>query len=207
MRQLSVVIMLTLIVAGGVIYKLGQDKTQTDKQQMQVVQKALAKHVILPVGEDPTLATVTNTSELKDAFLKDNAQSGDKVLVYYKTQKVFIYRPRIDKLVASGPMTIQASAAQVTNAHIRVRNGTTSDEAVNTIQDILTKSYKAAVIEKTDASSRHDYPETIVIDLTTGDKYDLVSNIAQSIGAVRGILPAGETAPEGTDILIITGVQ
>ncbi len=203
-----VIVAVILLVVGVVIYAVAlRPKVLTDKQQMESVRRAVGKLIVLPNSEDPTLATVTDTGLLTDTFLKENSQTGDKVLVYYKARKVYIYRPTIKKLVATGPLAIQASASQVAGTRVKIRNGTTSDEAVHDITNTLQNNYKTMSVLQSDASLRHDYPQTIVIDLTDGEKYDLVSNIAQSIGAVRGILPTGEVRPDDTDILIITGVQ
>lgn len=209
-KKSKLLISLVLIIVIGslvAVLLLRGNKNLTDRQQMEQIRSAVSKHIILPVGEDPTLATVTDKNNLKDEFLKKNAATGDKVLVYYKALKVFIYRPEVDKLVATGPLTIDASANEVAGTKIRVRNGSNSDAAVNRIQGILTANYTSATIQDSDASVRKNYPSTIVIDLTDGTKYNFVTNIAKAIGAARGVLPAGEVAPDDTDILIITGVE
>jgi hypothetical protein len=163
---------------------------------------------ILPSGEDPTLATVVDKNSLKDSFLKANAQNGDKVLVYVKAKKVYIYRPSVNKIVNIGPLTIDASVSQISGAKIMIKNGNNRPTVADEIKNKLTQNYQSATISsKVDAAARQNYPTTIVIDLTDGDKYDLVTNIMQTIGAQRGVLPQSEIKPENTDILIITGMD
>ncbi len=209
-KRIAVLLLLVFLAAvvGYVVFiMLAPDKALTDKQQMEQVRSAVSKHIILPVGEDPTLATVTNKNDLKDEFLKKNADTGDKILIYYKSLKVIIYRPEIDKLIATGPLEIDASAEEVAGTKIRIRNGSSNDAAVQRIRDALKANYTSATLQESDASTRKNYPYTIVIDLTDGEKYNFVTNISQTIGATRGVLPAGEVAPEDTDILIITGAE
>lgn len=205
-KKVALILVGIILVIVSLSY-LYSRRTLTDKQQMESIRRAVSRHIILPTDEDPTLATVTDKKALKDAFLSANAETGDKVLVYYKSKLVYLYRPSAGKLVATGPLRIEASADEVLGARIRIRNGTTSDEQSNKIRELLEQNYKSATLQATDSSNRRDYPTTIVIDLTEGDKYNLVSNIASTIGAQRGVLPAGEAVPADTDILILTGVQ
>lgn len=62
--------------------------------------KQVGKLVILPTDEQPTLATVSDASKLKNSqqfFV--NAVDGDKLLVYAKSKKVILYRPSQNKIV------------------------------------------------------------------------------------------------------------
>lgn len=63
------------------------------------------KHYLLPVNEQPALATITDPSKLTTKFLK-NTRQGDKLLIYQKASKVIIYRPSIDRVVDVGPVQI-----------------------------------------------------------------------------------------------------
>lgn len=60
----------------------------------------VGKVIVLPKGETPTIATVSDATKLQDKEFFKNAQNGDKVLVYQKSKRAFIYRPS-DKLVVN----------------------------------------------------------------------------------------------------------
>ncbi len=198
---------LVILIAG--VWWFGRPSgTGSSKQEMIKVRSQVAKLAILPTGEDPTLATVTDKNSLKDSFLKANAQNGDKVLVYVKAQKVYIYRPSINKIVNIGPLTIGASASGVQNTRVLGKTGNNNPNTSQNIVSELTQNYKTAtIIQKIETATRQTYPSTIVIDLTDGNKYDLVTNVMQLLNAKRGILPQGEAKPDNTDILIITGLD
>jgi hypothetical protein len=201
-------LIITVLVIFGIWWLVKNPGSNAGKREMEAVRSTVSKLVILPAGEDPTLATVSDKNSLTDSFLKANAENGDKVLAYVKAGRVYIYRPSANKIVNIGPLVVDASASEVVGTKILVRNGSGRSGVVQTIRDQLTQNYKAATIDQNiDTAARQDYPTTIVIDLTDGDKYDLVTNIANLIGAQRGVLPIGESKPENVDILIISGLD
>jgi DMSO/TMAO reductase YedYZ molybdopterin-dependent catalytic subunit len=56
----------------------------------------------------PALATVTDTSKLTSPFFK-KSQNGDKKLIYQTNQVAIIYRPKIDRIIVVGPVSIDTS--------------------------------------------------------------------------------------------------
>jgi hypothetical protein len=210
-RKKWVAFLIGLILVTGVFsaWWLGQSRSNdTSKQEMIKVRSKVNKLVVLPISEDPTLATVTDKNSLKDNFLKANAENGDKVLVYVKAKKVYIYRPSVNRIVNIGPLTVDASAGEVQNTRILVKTGNNNPNISQNIVSQLTQNYKSATVsQKVETATRQNYPSTIIIDLTDGSKYDLVTNLMQLLNAQRGILPQGEAKPDNTDILIITGTD
>jgi hypothetical protein len=59
----------------------------------------------LPVGEQPTLATVTDRAKLKGQNFFESAQNGDKVLVYSKAKKAILFRPSSGKIIEVAHLT------------------------------------------------------------------------------------------------------
>jgi hypothetical protein len=53
----------------------------------------------LPSGETPTVAIISDVSKLRDRPLFAKAENGDRLLVYTKNGKAFLYRPGSNKLV------------------------------------------------------------------------------------------------------------
>jgi len=79
--------------------------TGADKEVKSVVAK-VGHHVILPSDETPALATVTDTSKLKNNKFLSQGKSGDKILIYAKWQRAVLYRPSLDKVVDIGPVDV-----------------------------------------------------------------------------------------------------
>ncbi|MBI2030267.1 hypothetical protein HYT05_01450 [Candidatus Kaiserbacteria bacterium] len=66
---------------------------------------AVGKLIALPEGEQPTVATVSDPAKLKDQAFFAKAQMGDKVLIYTKAKKAYLYRPSKDLLIEVAPIT------------------------------------------------------------------------------------------------------
>jgi hypothetical protein len=60
---------------------------------------------LLPSDETPAVATVTDKTKLTTTIFK-NAQNGDQVLIYQKNHVAIIYRPKINRIVSIGPVSI-----------------------------------------------------------------------------------------------------
>ena len=166
----------------------------------------LSKTALLPEGETPGLATVTDSTKLNRGGVLAGAKNGDKVLLFYQNGRVVLYRPSVGKVIAVGPLVLDASAAQVKGARVLVRNGSGNDQAGNEAIALMKDRYTEATISGLEGASRNDYPTSIVVDLTAdGSKTQFVGAIAELLGIQKGIVPAGEARPENVDILIIIG--
>jgi hypothetical protein len=77
----------------------------SDEAQLQALVEDVGEHILLPEGETPTLATVTDLHALEDQLFFRNAEEGDKVLMYLVSQQAILYRPSIDKIIEVGPIT------------------------------------------------------------------------------------------------------
>ncbi len=62
--------------------------------------------IVLPVGEEPTIATVSDPEKLKDQAFFAQAQIGYKVLIYANAKKAILYDPSEDKIVEVAPVNI-----------------------------------------------------------------------------------------------------
>ncbi len=180
-------------------------KQDAGKRELDKTLAKVGRLIELPRDEEPTLATVTDKSKLTDPFLS-HAENGDKVLIYYKAKKAIIYRPGSNKIIQVGPLLLDPGAEEVIDTKIVIRNGTRTDTLTAQVEGQIKATYPQVNIISTGPASRSDFPSTIVIDLTEGrKKYNFVASLAQIIGGQRGILPLGEDAPVGADILIIIG--
>lgn len=70
----------------------------------------VGKIAVLPEGEIPTIATVSDPEALKDQAFFADAKKGDKVLIYSNAKKAFLYSPSQDKIVNIDPLNIDPNA-------------------------------------------------------------------------------------------------
>lgn len=81
-----------------------------DKELESTIEK-VGKIVLLPTGETPTLATVTDKERLSNQDFYENARNGDKVLIYASARKAFLYRPSTGQIIAIAPVTVDPKTA------------------------------------------------------------------------------------------------
>jgi len=98
-------ILVVMLCVGWCVYHRHQIDTATGINELRIVEAEVSKHYLLPTNEVPALATVTNNTQLTTPFLK-NAKDGDEILIYEKNQIAIVYRPKIDRIVAVGPVNI-----------------------------------------------------------------------------------------------------
>ena len=104
------VFMLLAIAIGGSIYVikskpeiLGLTKgSSVSQKEIDDMIERVGKIIELPDGETPTLATVTDLEKVGDQAFFKKAKVGDKVLVYQKAGKAYLYRPTDNKIVEVG---------------------------------------------------------------------------------------------------------
>lgn len=75
------------------------------EQEVSEVIAAIGKHILLPEGEEPTVATVSDPEKLKDQLFFKHAETGDKVLIYTKAKMAYLYDPDRDILLEVAPIT------------------------------------------------------------------------------------------------------
>lgn len=130
--SLVILIVLVLMLAGTSYYfykkstlQSVDNATQNSQAEIAKLVEQVGKLIILPEGETPTIATVTDPSVLKDQDFFSKAEMGDKVLIYTNAKKVVLYRPSIDKIVEVAPLNIKANDATPTPAATSTQKTTT----------------------------------------------------------------------------------
>lgn len=107
-KYLVVVLVFLLVLAMGTTYYFYQ-KTKTNipenpEKQLAEVIRMVSKHMVLPEGEVPTMATVSDPEKLKDQPFFMNAKKGDKVLIFSDSRKAVLYNPTADRIVEVAPI-------------------------------------------------------------------------------------------------------
>jgi hypothetical protein len=69
--------------------------------------------MLLPQGETPTLAKVTDLAALSGQIFFAHAKVGDIVLMYSKASRAVLYDPAVNKIIEVGPIQNATSTAPI----------------------------------------------------------------------------------------------
>ena len=124
---IGVLLLLGASGAAGYFYKqlndIKKNPNKVAQDETSATLAAVGKLIVLPVGEQPTVATVTDPSKLKDQAFFANAKTGDKVLIYTNAKKAILYSPAENKIVEVAPVNIGNNTAS-TNSTVSGANTT-----------------------------------------------------------------------------------
>ncbi len=216
-KPIHLAIFLLLIVSAtiGLLYFRSQqdlinfrkDPQNIAKNDANAIIEKVGKIMILPQGEAPTIASVTDPDKLKSQPFFAASLKGDKVLIYSKAKKAILFRPGSNKIVEVAPLNIETTKeGQVAGAQTKLRfvilNGTNVTGLARRYQkEVENKISGGQVISVGDAKSK-DAPKTFIVSLSTQD----ASQIATTLGITAGSLPDGEQKPDA-DFLVIVGTD
>lgn len=82
------------------------DPQQAAKDEATRVKELVAELADIPADETPTIATVNDASKLEGQAFFINAENGDKVLIFTKAKKAYLYRPSTNKIIEVAPINI-----------------------------------------------------------------------------------------------------
>ena len=107
------VILLVIIAAGiaGVVWRdtisgwFGQNSDITRSEAEELIAK-VSKLIVLPEGELPTIATVSDPEKVKSQPFFARAKKGDKVLIFANARRAILYDPVADKIVEVAPINL-----------------------------------------------------------------------------------------------------
>ena len=88
------------------LYKLRQNPQTQAEQEVKDLTARVGRLAVLPTGETPTIATVSDPEALKDQPFFANAVKGDKVLIYAQAKKAYLYSVVLDKIIDVAPLNI-----------------------------------------------------------------------------------------------------
>lgn len=181
-------LVVVLVAAGGFYVNKTQSEVKSLKSQLaqasknpQDVAKAeiigltaqMSKLVVLPEGEDPVLATVTDKEKLKDQPVFAKAENGDKILIYSNAKKAYLYRPGKNLIIDVVPVNIGDATPTIAGVDVNkplkvaLVNGTSTPNLTSTLEKRIVDS-KISGIQVTAKTSGKltDYKRTQVLDLT-----------------------------------------
>lgn len=91
---------------GRQVYMLSQDPQRMAQQEMITIVGEVGKLMVLPEGETPTIATVTDPEKLSGQAFFATASAGDKVLLYTNAKKAILYSPSQGKILEVAPINL-----------------------------------------------------------------------------------------------------
>lgn len=86
--------------------KINTDPQKTAQNKQIALVAQVSRLILLPQGENPTIATVANIDVLKNQPFFANAKNGDSVLIYVKARKAILYDEVNNKIVEVAPINI-----------------------------------------------------------------------------------------------------
>ena len=219
--KILLVVLIAVGSTGAAFYFYSQ--YQTIKKNPDLVYKgedkktieSISRYMELPQGEEPSIATILDITKLKDQKFFENAQNGDKIIIYNLARKAILWRPTTNKIIEVAPLVLGDQAqttsqtqtaapaiASTTQVSVALYNGAGITGLTKKAEEKIAGIGDINVVARTNAA-KNDYAKTLVIDLT-GKNGQLAAELAGSLGGEVAQLPAGEAKPEA-DILIIAG--
>lgn len=118
-RMVFIVSLFIVLGVGYGVYGKYFHLTDAERAQKELVAaiEAVGKLMVLPQGDEPVLATVTDAEALikQQAFFSGSI-NGDQLLLFPKNMKAIIYSPSREKIINAGPIEQQPNAEQTRNS-------------------------------------------------------------------------------------------
>lgn len=196
---------------GLTIETLRKDPNSVAKEEIKELVSKLSKLVVLPEGEEPVVATVTDKEKLKDQPVFAKAENGDKILIYSKAQKAYIYRPGSNLLIDVIPVNIGNQQITITGVDeqnplmVALINGSKNVGITNELEKRILEKNIPGVSVVSKATAKSDaYEKTLVLDIT-GKLAKQAAEVALLVGGEVATQSA-ETFPKA-DLMIIIGAD
>jgi len=195
----------------GIGFDLGSTSTKTGDPSVEAekVIKQVGEIYLLP-EEIPTIATVSDKTQLSNQVFFERSENGDKVLIYRTAGLAILYRPKIGKIINVGPVNledgeIEASSKiieEIAEVSVLILNGTTTVGLTKIAADKLADLDFMSVLDRLDAENK-PYEESIVIYLKEEFKPQAEIIGASLSAQVSNELPEGEESSDAGIVIIL----
>ena len=112
-NKLTTVLAVVAVAAFGSTYyfygeyaSLKANPNKVAQEETARVVAKVSRLIVLPEGEEPTVATVADPEVLKDQPFFAKAKKGDRVLIYANARKALLYDPESNRIVEVAPINI-----------------------------------------------------------------------------------------------------
>ncbi|MBA3757568.1 hypothetical protein H0X09_01770 [Candidatus Saccharibacteria bacterium] len=120
LRPATIIILVLLLGLAALGWQYNQTREENKKlSDPQVAVRRDADELKAKVGmlvelpdEQPTIATVSDTSKLQSQQFFAKAQNGDKVLIFTNAKRAVLYRPSTNKVIEYAPVNIGNNTEQ-----------------------------------------------------------------------------------------------
>jgi|SRR3989344_7360039 len=96
-----IIILTSLALIGGGIFTFYKFRAPPQTQKLT---EEVGKLIDLPIGEEPTVATITDITKLTKQDFFQKAENGDVVLIYSQAKKAYLYSPTLKKILDVQPI-------------------------------------------------------------------------------------------------------
>lgn len=105
-------------------------------EETKAILDKVGRHIVLPLDEQPTIATISDKEKLKDQPFFAKAKNGDKVLIYNLARKAILFDPVADKIIDVAPINISTPSATTTLTPLKIAlyNGTNTSGLTDTVE-------------------------------------------------------------------------
>jgi hypothetical protein len=231
-RIILVVVIVLIIAATGAPsfyfysrYKSAQNALKTaatsSSSEVKALVEKIGQHILLPDGEDPTVATISDIEKLKNQPFFAHAKNGDKVLVYAKAKKAFLYDTIAEKVIEVGPIVVPTPSTDVLGDSVASISASTNDKRAEpltvalyngtqtenmTLSVSLQLKAKDPTIQVVDRENaqKNTYTKTQVLNINPSKK-DQLERLAKLLSAEIVATVSGEKIPTSSDFLVIIG--
>ncbi len=108
-----------------------EDETVRAIKEKNDIIKKVGKLAFLPQDEEPTMAEVTKAVKVRSQKFFSQAEDGDRVLIYPKSQRAVLYRPSINKVIELAPISL--SEMENTVSRTALNETVLGDETSDTV--------------------------------------------------------------------------
>jgi len=185
-----------------------KNPTAAAEEEAKHLLRRVGRLVVLPEGEAPTIATISDASKLSSQQFFARSKTGDKVLVYTQSGRAILYRPDIDRviettMVMSPTPTPEINTIQIKEGTLAIYNGTETQGLATVVQQkLVTMDRNVSVKIKQNSHQPYTKTQVVVINPQAGD---LGNQLAEALKiSITANLPTGEDKPE-SDLLLILG--
>lgn len=112
-----IMILLVVVLAATSVYfyrKANNDPNAATQAEVKSLVNKVGRLMVLPDGEIPTIATVSDPEALQDQVFFLDAKKGDKVLIYSGARKAILYSPEFNKIINIAPLNSETPTPTTT---------------------------------------------------------------------------------------------
>jgi hypothetical protein len=180
------VLIVSLVGMSGYFYFQYKKATAVDAGKNEIASYVLkiGKFMVLPEGEEPTMATVADKERLSSQSFFAKAENGDKVLFFSKSQKAILYRPSQNMIIEATAMAGGISGGTVPNSEVVVsQKQVAPTEEVKPVQE---QPKTQTAVEETKTQEAVVENAKVVVNNGTSQK-GLAKIVAEKISKLNGV--------------------